>query len=290
MFRRAVSPRAQAHHCQSVVTASCRAVVAALLSLLVSAAVAQPLPDCAGCDPRDAAACELRYGAAGTVFDALTGEPIAGATITVLDLQGTSGADGSFRVEDTRTEQCHIDYLYTLNVSAPGYQPYDLQLYANHTFIEMPIELVPEGGGFTVSGIVAEFLPCSGRMRGVTVILEPLGLMTTTSLGPDGGEFTFENVPPGDYTVRVSPACSQLDGCWRETELVVSSADVSVNVCLEPDDVRRITRTMPLRKVAQPEDVAAQVVTLASERLSGHVTGELVTVAGGMEGRMLHAD
>ena len=59
---------------------------------------------------------------------------------------------------------------------------------------------------------------------------------------------------------------------------------------LEPDDVRRITRTMPLRKVAQPEDVAAQVVVLASERLSGHVTGQLVTVAGGMEGRLLHAD
>jgi 3-oxoacyl-[acyl-carrier protein] reductase len=57
---------------------------------------------------------------------------------------------------------------------------------------------------------------------------------------------------------------------------------------LEPDDVERITRTMPLRKVATPEDVAAQVVVLASERLSGHVTGELVTVAGGMEGRIVH--
>jgi 3-oxoacyl-[acyl-carrier protein] reductase len=57
---------------------------------------------------------------------------------------------------------------------------------------------------------------------------------------------------------------------------------------LEDDDVRRITRTMPLRKVATPEDVAAQVVVLASERLSGHVTGELVTVAGGMEGRVVH--
>ena len=57
---------------------------------------------------------------------------------------------------------------------------------------------------------------------------------------------------------------------------------------LAEDDVRRITRTMPLRKVAVPEDVAAQVVVLASERLSGHVTGELVTVAGGMEGRVLH--
>ena len=59
---------------------------------------------------------------------------------------------------------------------------------------------------------------------------------------------------------------------------------------LEDDDVRRITRTMPLRKVATPEDVAAQVVVLASERLSGHVTGELVTVAGGMEGRVVHPD
>jgi 3-oxoacyl-[acyl-carrier protein] reductase len=59
---------------------------------------------------------------------------------------------------------------------------------------------------------------------------------------------------------------------------------------LEEDDIRRITRTMPLRKVATPEDVAAQVVVLASERLSGHVTGELVTVAGGMEGRVLHPD
>ncbi len=59
---------------------------------------------------------------------------------------------------------------------------------------------------------------------------------------------------------------------------------------LEPDDVERITRTMPLRKVATPDDVAAQVVVLASERLSGHVTGELVTVAGGMEGRVVHPE
>ena len=57
---------------------------------------------------------------------------------------------------------------------------------------------------------------------------------------------------------------------------------------LTDEDVRRITRTMPLRKVATPEDVAAQVVVLASDRLSGHVSGELVTIAGGMEGRVLH--
>jgi 3-oxoacyl-[acyl-carrier protein] reductase len=58
----------------------------------------------------------------------------------------------------------------------------------------------------------------------------------------------------------------------------------------DPTAVARLTRTMPLRKVAQPEDVAAQVVVLASDVLSGHVTGQVVTVAGGMEGRLLHQD
>jgi 3-oxoacyl-[acyl-carrier protein] reductase len=54
------------------------------------------------------------------------------------------------------------------------------------------------------------------------------------------------------------------------------------------EQVLRVSRTMALRKVAQPGDVAAQVVLLASPALSGHVTGQVVTVAGGMEGRVIH--
>jgi 3-oxoacyl-[acyl-carrier protein] reductase len=57
---------------------------------------------------------------------------------------------------------------------------------------------------------------------------------------------------------------------------------------VDADRVREVSRTMALRKVAQPEDVAAQVVVLASDTLSGHVTGQLVIVAGGMEGRSVH--
>ena len=57
---------------------------------------------------------------------------------------------------------------------------------------------------------------------------------------------------------------------------------------LDPELVARLTRTMALRKVAVAEDVARAVVVLASDELSGHVTGELVTVAGGMEGRTVH--
>ena len=56
---------------------------------------------------------------------------------------------------------------------------------------------------------------------------------------------------------------------------------------LDPDRLARVTATMALKKIARPEDVAFHVVTLASERLSGHVTGQVITVAGGMEGRIV---
>jgi 3-oxoacyl-[acyl-carrier protein] reductase len=59
---------------------------------------------------------------------------------------------------------------------------------------------------------------------------------------------------------------------------------------VDPEHVRAVSRTMALRKVAQPEDIAAQVVVLASDTLSGHVTGQLIVAAGGMEGRVVHAD
>jgi 3-oxoacyl-[acyl-carrier protein] reductase len=59
---------------------------------------------------------------------------------------------------------------------------------------------------------------------------------------------------------------------------------------VDPERVQAVSRTMALRKVAQPEDVAAQVIVLASDTLSGHVTGQVVTVAGGMEGRIVHPD
>ena len=56
---------------------------------------------------------------------------------------------------------------------------------------------------------------------------------------------------------------------------------------LDPEKVAQVTATMALKKIGSPGDVAAQVVVLASDRLSGHVTGQVVVVAGGMEGRIV---
>lgn len=82
--------------------------------------------------------------------------------------------------------------------------------------------------------------------------------------------------------VRRNPRCrvNAVAPGWTESPMTRGHVD--------PERVRQITRTMALRKVAQPEDVAAAVVTLASPLLSGHVTGQVVTVAGGMEGRVVH--
>ncbi len=58
---------------------------------------------------------------------------------------------------------------------------------------------------------------------------------------------------------------------------------------VDPERIRRALQTIPMRKVARPEDVAAAIVYLASPRLAGHVSGQVLTVAGGMEGRLLYA-
>ena len=56
---------------------------------------------------------------------------------------------------------------------------------------------------------------------------------------------------------------------------------------LDPADVARVTATMAMRKVATVEDIAYAVAFLASDVAAGHITGQVITVAGGMEGRLL---
>ena len=57
--------------------------------------------------------------------------------------------------------------------------------------------------------------------------------------------------------------------------------------------------TTPLKKIAKPEDITGTIAFLASWKLSGHISGEIITMydivfsvlissAGGMEGRQLN--
>jgi 3-oxoacyl-[acyl-carrier protein] reductase len=51
--------------------------------------------------------------------------------------------------------------------------------------------------------------------------------------------------------------------------------------------VESVTRTMPLRQLAAPDDVSRAVLFLASPTMARHLSGETLMVAGGMEGRVL---
>ncbi len=51
--------------------------------------------------------------------------------------------------------------------------------------------------------------------------------------------------------------------------------------------VSKIIQTIPLRKVATPSDISHAILYFSSDKLAGHVSGQTITVAGGMEGRVL---
>jgi len=58
----------------------------------------------------------------------------------------------------------------------------------------------------------------------------------------------------------------------------------------EQDLVRQIVRTMPVRQIARAADIARTALWLASPSAARHVSGQAITVAGGMEGRALWKD
>ncbi len=51
--------------------------------------------------------------------------------------------------------------------------------------------------------------------------------------------------------------------------------------------IRKINATMALPQIARPEDIARAVVFLSSDHLARHITGQVLVIAGGMEGRLL---
>jgi 3-oxoacyl-[acyl-carrier protein] reductase len=143
------------------------------------------------------------------------------------------------------------------------------------------------------TNLTATFLTARGFLR----IVAQTGHGSLVLIGSTAG--VFGEAGHSDYAAAKSGLVGLLLSLKNEVVRVAPKARVNAvfpgwtesamtRGHVDPEHVRRISRTMALRKVAQPEDVARQVVVLASDELSGHVTGQIVTVAGGMEGRTVH--
>jgi 3-oxoacyl-[acyl-carrier protein] reductase len=65
---------------------------------------------------------------------------------------------------------------------------------------------------------------------------------------------------------------------WTVTHMVRKELEVR-------GAIADVARTMPLRQLARAADIARAVLFLASPAAARHITGEALTVAGGMEGR-----
>lgn len=67
---------------------------------------------------------------------------------------------------------------------------------------------------------------------------------------------------------------------WTVTEMVREELQDDAHL-------ERVASTMALKQLARARDIAQALVFLASPRMARHITGETLTVAGGMEGRRL---
>jgi 3-oxoacyl-[acyl-carrier protein] reductase len=147
------------------------------------------------------------------------------------------------------------------------------------------------------SDLTSAFLTCRGFLRQLHA--EPRDEASIVLIGSTAALFGEEN--HADYSAAKSAMSYGLTRTLKN-EIVRLAPRGRVNcVCpgwvmtpmsaatLEGSDAfERVTATMALRKVATAEDIARAIVYLCSPLASGHVTGQVITVAGGMEGRLLH--
>ncbi len=59
------------------------------------------------------------------------------------------------------------------------------------------------------------------------------------------------------------------------------------NKMKDTEGMKKVLQTASLRKLGEPRDVASAVTFLACPDMSGHITGEIIRLAGGKEGRIL---
>jgi 3-oxoacyl-[acyl-carrier protein] reductase len=81
--------------------------------------------------------------------------------------------------------------------------------------------------------------------------------------------------------VQIDPRAriNMIEPGWTRTEMARPALS-------DPAALGRAVRTMPLQQIGTAADIARAAVFLSSPTASQHISGEVLTIAGGMEGRV----
>ncbi len=85
----------------------------------------------------------------------------------------------------------------------------------------------------------------------------------------------------GRYGIRCNAVCPGATLPSATDEVGGSSMWVDIGSMFTPEQLEKMAKGVPLRKVGRPQDIANAVVFLSSAKAAGHVTGQILSVSGG---------
>ncbi len=150
-----------------------------------------------------------------------------------------------------------------------------------------------------LADLTSAFLCCSAFFRNLTAFPADTGSIvligSTAAQFGDAGHADYAAAKAGlayGLTLSLKNEITQLARFGRVNCICPGWTVTAMTEYLTRDaaQVTRVLATSSLAKLGKPEDIASTVLFLASDKLSGHLTGQVIAVSGGMEGRLLRGD
>ena len=85
----------------------------------------------------------------------------------------------------------------------------------------------------------------------------------------------------GRYGIRANVVCPGVTVPKEDEEIGEKSMWKDAKAFFTDEQLAKIAKVYPLRKIGKPEDIASAVVFLGSKECAGHITGQVLSVSGG---------
>ncbi len=85
----------------------------------------------------------------------------------------------------------------------------------------------------------------------------------------------------GRFGVRCNVVCPGVTLPPQDEEVSPNSMWADREAMFTPEQLEKVAKAMPLKKIGTPQDIANAVVFLASNQAAGHITGQVLSVSGG---------